>query len=709
MSKKRKFLLPILALISIGAVSCGNNNTSTTVKPSEQPVDSSTSDKTVVPVTTKYKVNIVLPDSVTFTCVDLDEDSCAEAGSTISFTLNETYSQYEITSVKLDDKTLVSNDDSYSFTMPNHEVSLIITHDLRGDFSLDVSDVDKDSLPEDSLSLKSYLALLNTSEAKYFTKGTISSTLNDMGNYYFSYDIEAGKNDVLLVTGNSLSMASSSNTTPYRQEIGRYNDKLYTLTSEINYSNAGTALTVQNIVSDETETLGDNDIHESEAKYSYSCPQVSSYLYNLFFKDSADYELTDTYESNTTKYYLYSIDSIISEDKKEVTLDMKMSYNFYSTVKMLNLRLTVDGNYFLKSADFSIYEYKDEKAIDENGHILDGYDFTDGGQYHATLTAGYKRNIEKSNIKDFAMNDYNVDIKYELEGESAYADSTNPEVYVGSSLDFRYMNNGNNFNYLTPAFKGVKEGDDYVVEETVSYSKKYVVKKSGEFTLLFDNGLGEIKEVKVNAIVPPVKSMKVTVGTKSLFINDTTTLTAVLTPSGANQEVNVTIKDGSTGEVSLSKTKSGSYEIVGKKVGSVTLVVTSVDNENISEEAVINVIEKPSYTDVRTNMLNKTYYGTNSDITSYINFNEDGTGSYVTKGYYSYNSEITFKWTLSESLEITISDISYTSDEELKTFTITGATTANAHYEKFSYYSGTSNYDLEVSAIDRVSDLSSLS
>ena len=668
-TSKKIMLLPVLALMSLTVASCGNNNASNNGTETKETDPVLTDKKDTETVTekeeTKYQVSFTKDEKVSVEVTGLT-DGKTLPGSEVSFTVSST--EVEILSVTSSSAHLVQNEGSYVFTMPSNDVTIEVVSDGFGDSSvLDVKDIDAASIPNNVSSFKSYFEKAIATEGTYFKSAHVVNNGLVGSVAWQDYDVMAGKNDVLTIKGHKKNYASDTVSTFFSQEIGRQNDIYYSVSSSTALNSSSSTISkdyvFKDIIADDSAAVGMTQIKESDAKASYSAFGGANAIYKLFFSESASFALVD-YDGSTngSTFYLKDIDKAVSEDKKVITFDLNVySFSWIGTDRF-DISFSFDGNNFMRSAKVAKFSFDSEDCDSSTKLPNENAVGKKGASYEITMERGYKTTLNKTDVSVFAMNDYDIDIAYSLNGDEHATEKDNVVVENGSTLKLSFNSNDNKETLVTPHLARVEEGEDYVDLSTMQ------VLKEGDFTLVFDNGFGAEKKIKIKSIRPKVASLSIN-APSNVFLNETSSMTVRVLPEKATQDVTFTKKDGATGDVEITKNDDGTYAVKGTKLGEVSFAVASTENAEIKEDITFTVVEKPSAAAFKANVLAKTFYGESDKFKAVVNFNEDGTGKFkvATVSYYGtyYESEQSFNWTF---------------DEKTLTFTITGATG--------SYYTG---------------------
>ena len=365
-----------------------------------------------------------------------------------------------------------------------------------------------------------------------------------------------------------------------------------------------------------------------------------------------------------------------------------MGITYYS------LALTFDGDAFLTNFDASIEEYAYEDFDQATGKPISEKNPTKEGSVHMDAVRGYKPyEVSPISLHDYAMDNYEVSIFYTQEGGEKQ-EVKNGEVEVGSTLSFQFLSSDSHPYLIKPTLVGAKE--EGFIEE--SYSGNYVVLKEGDFTLLFDNGVGEIKEISLHALTPKPTKISATLSSNSVFVGSNLTLSVNVTPTAADNSYKVEIDESSLGEVTISKNEDNTTTLTGVSIGEVTLKITSLIDETVSTSVTFEVIQAPNYEDVLSTLLSSTMSyedgGYSEKDAFYMNFNEDGTGSYVYGTYEFDYMTYDYAWSFEE-----IVNFHYAIDENTLAISLTYDQEPGYGDAKIHSISVLTNNTLEVSIV----------
>lgn len=705
-TSKKIMFLPVLALMSLTVASCGNNNASSgTESKGTDPVltDKKDTEAVTEKEETKYQVSFTKDEKVSVEVTGLT-DGKALPGSEVSFTVTST--EVEILSVTSSSAHLVQNAGSYVFTMPSHDVTIEVVSEGFGDPSiLDVKNIDATSIPNNVSSFKSYFEKAIATEGTYFKSAHVVNNGLVGSIAWQDYDVKAGKNDVLSIKGHKKNYASDTVSTFFSQEIGRQNDIYYSISSSTALNSSSSTVSkdyvFKDIIADDSEAVGLAQIKESEAKASYSAFGGANAIYNLFFSQSATFGLLDYVDSpKNYNHYLKDIDKAVSEDKKVITFDLKAYYFSYSGTDRFDISFSFDGNNFMRSAKVAKLTFDSEDCDSTTKLPNENAVGKKGASYEITMERGYKTTSEKTDISVFAMNDYDIDIAYSLNGDEHTTEKDNVVVGNGSTLKLSFNSKDMKDSLVTPHLARVEEGEGYVDLSTMQ------VLKEGDFTLVIDNGFGVEKKIKIKSVRPAVASIFVS-APSNVFLNETSSMTIEVLPEKATQDVTFTKKDGATGDVEIKKNDDGTYAVKGTKTGEVSFTVASTENTDVKEDITFTVVERPNAAAFKANAIAKTFYGESDQFKGVVNFNEDGTGAFktATTGYWaSFEAEQSFNWTFDEktlTFTITGTSESYAGGRGFTSFVAVTVDEAKGSFIDYDYSENATPFTLTLRAQDR--------
>ena len=705
-TSKKIMLLPVLALMSLTVASCGNNNASSgTESKGTDPVltDKKDTEAVTEKEETKYQVSFTKDEKVSVEVTGLTEGK-ALPGSEVSFTVAST--EVEILSVTSSSAHLVQDEGSYVFTMPSHDVTIEVVSEGFGDPSvLDVKDIDATSIPNNVSSFKSYFEKAIATEGTYFKSAHVVNNGLVGSVAWQDYEVKAGKNDVLSIKGHKKNYASDTVSTFFSQEIGRQNDIYYSISSSSALNSSSSAVSkdyvFKDIIADDSEAVGMTQIKESDAKASYSAFGGANAIYKLFFSQSATFGLLDYVDSpKNYNHYLKDIDKAVSEDKKVITFDLKAYYFSYSGTDRFDISFSFDGNNFMRSAKVAKLTFDSEDCDSTTKLPNENAVGKKGASYEITMERGYKTTSEKTDISVFAMNDYDIDIAYSLNGDEHTTEKDNIVVGNGSTLKLSFNSKDMKDSLVTPHLARVEEGEGFVDLSTMQ------VLKEGEFTLVIDNGFGAEKKIKIKSVRPAVASIFVS-APSNIFMNETSSMTVQVLPEKATQDVTFTKKDGATGDVEIKKNDDGTYAVKGTKTGEVSFTVASTENTDVKEDITFTVVERPNAAAFKANAFAKTFYGESDQFKGVVNFNEDGTGAFKTSttGYWaSFEAEQSFNWTFDEktlTFTITGTSESYAGGRGFTSFVAVTVDEAKGSFIDYDYSENATPFTLTLRAQDR--------
>lgn len=718
MKKSKKLFLSLTTLtMGLALIACTTDATSSLTS-SSQPQSSSTPEPEIVEVEVekKFGVNVAAAEGTTVNIVDPQENGYS-AGSELKFTVTVNKSHLELESVKYDGKAVLPDAEGvYTVVVLNKEATIETTVVVRGEENLlEVSNVDQTTMPTTAEELK--LALENTvaAESKYMSTGTYYST-------YESYEeevslkAEIGHNDVAIVEGHSISYASSNIKNYSYTETSLHGDKLHTVIDSAGASRVDSLqATIQSVVSDETEP-NSTQIKASDAAKAVS---TSGFVEKLMKRSFGNSDESFVSTSSYGGWKEITVSSTLAEDGKSYFASASAFYSYYD--RFVNLTVEIDGDGFLRNADLQVCDYatsdveevREMVTPEEGGDPVDtlvGHKPADGATpeevqvIQIEQVRGYRSSLNSTDLSNYVTSDYDVLIDYEVQGSTRATVGEDNVVYNSAKLNFRFRQREFKPVFIVPTLVGSKE-EGFITFDNYGNA---TVAKEGEFHLVFDNGLGDIKEVKLNSLRPLPSSISAYLSSNSIYNGESATLTAAIVPAGAEQEVTVTLDSSSTANVEITKNEDGTYDIKGTQNGTGTLVVTSVADESLSTTVNFTVAEKPTLESVTAFLTTYTlegdsgYYGYH-----YVNFNADGTGAWNVDDY-GLGSAISFTWSINEStFEVTINDTPLGSCKGYYLEGVTNVSNTGATLQ-YNYYNGSTREVALKQGTTKYSDLNNI-
>ena len=692
---KKKLFVSLISLASLGLVACSgtisSNSTSGNGCPSVDSVacpDPETvvvHDTVEVPVELKYTLTVDADTDVV--TVNFDDDFNVEevsAGSTVTFDLfisDEV--NYKLGDVTIGGTLITPNDvGKYSFIMPNFNATLKIdTMDTGASDILQNPDVDETTLPKSFDELKAKVQASSLLETKYLASAKIED--NSTSSTNVRYETVAGTNTsvtksytVSSKTGGSRNAFDVGTTTQSGIVDGYFYSIVTSPVSEGKESGLKDVASTYKIVSDETEKTYDLRYlaKETDAK------KAASTFYkggNSSLTDTssgvANYVLASTLFSDSfsdsDRYTVTVGEPKVAEDKKSFSIKLTSERVMGGTYYLAYYTITFDSIGFMTNVDYQSYTY------DSASYTTDGstYTINDGAMYktHYYMTVEAERGFKNDNISglkdihNYVLDDYDIHLIYTKPSTSTTVDAIDgSKVEMGGKVS--YTVTGTNAAAIKPVINSLPEG---MFTYTNLYDITPVTKGTG--TIVFDNGLGVLKEVPVEVIDAQPTKITATLGETQIYVGNETTLSASVTPAAASQAYTVTKSSDSVGDVDLTKNDDGTYTVKAVAEGSVTLDVVSDYDPTIKTSVTLNCLIKPVKDTVISNITTKSVYGYNTTVwgtgttkiivCAYINFNSDGTGEfrYAYKTDSSYSSwslkdVSAFKWTVDDNLKFTI-------------------------------------------------------
>lgn len=638
-------------------------------------------------------------------------DNKYEAGSQISFKVILEKDSLELNGVTYNDISLSLNkENTYSFTMPNKDTTIKTTLTSLGDDSITtITPMEATNIPT---TITKYLEGLQASslvEGKYFKEADYSFNTTESSTETSSIHVEAGVNGVIKATGNTRYSNDSTYSKYLEEERGIFEDNYYyeiEKSTDIGTSTGQGAVTtnvnVLDIVEDDVESVDTKtQIKKSEAKSKSSSYLFSNLLIDNYFKASE----SSSFLNSSTSYGWkeIAIKSKLNDDKKSYTSTLTAVDQGYTAYDMMELKTVIDGDGFLSSSIFNKVSYDIDDFDTTENVIKEGANPIDTSVEEIVLSRGYKKTItEVSNLNNYVMKDYDLLTSYKIE-DGEYVNSTEGKVENTSELKFQFVSKDNNSYTVGPRFKGCKEEGFIEVE-----SGKIKVIKEGTFHLMFDNGLGEIKEFELTSVKPIPSAIEVSGLGDSIFLNTTKKVTVSVLPTLASQEVELKVSRTSEGSVEINKNEDETYSIKGTKKGVASITIKSIGKPELTKTIELNVVDKPDINAIFESLKTKTLRFKNSYDVYLVNFIDETTGQFISGtddwGTISYGGVVGFNYTLDkENIVFTIGKNDGSSDgTTFVGFSIVNATTFTG---TFSYYN--SNKDVTMSLVDR-EDLSKL-
>ena len=606
----------------------------------------------------------------------------AGLGSTITLTAGEVTSFAPGSTVEFDvavenpdttvlDSVLVGGnevsgvDGHYTFTMPNKDVEIETVTTVLGDGSLlTPSDVDETVVAKIT-NIETLTTFLNeevaVAEETVLTGGHEELSSNSSSEASYAYDYEVGRNDVSVKKGwRTDSLNAEMNKYVYEVK-GLYDDSHY---YSINSDSTSAVEVVTLGVVEDTEGYVDpnENIEQSDAENRVATAGFTQTLLGYV----EDFDDTIPVTSLT--------------DAKHFTVELDYLENYYGFEYIQHsLSMTFDGDNALVKASYSSKTYDSDDYDETSESIVSGATPTEELSYSLVTERGYRKDVTPElNIEDFVASDYEVIGRF---NSTNYVEEGG-NVDNGQTLSFLFRSKDEKSVKVTPRIVEVKSD----VEEigTLNGTESITLQKEGDFTVVFDNGIGELKEVSYKSVRPNPRTIAVELSAPTMFVGNSITLSTKVSPEEAVQDVTVTLKEDSACEATIAKNEDGTFTVTGTTAGAGTLVVASTQDPSINTEVSFEVVEKPTLEELNTFFTSNTLYHTEAqDHRIYVNFNEDLTGEfrYDEFGWYSFETGEVVNFTYSidaETLAVT--------------FEITGEQTTSSDYNLvgFNILSGTS-------------------
>ena len=657
--KKGALLIPAMMF---ALMACNNTQTNSTGGVLNSNTSDSSSDSSlpsVLEVAKKYAITLSAAEGTEINLVtEADADGKYEAGAPVKFTV-EVEPSVALKKVTANGKEVFASSDGYEFTMQNENVTLATeVISLGSSDVITVSDVDEEHLPQSAADVKELLIASKEKEKIYLKSATYDSTF-DSSSYTYHYDGEVGVNQVAKVyeykygTTDKLSLFTIN-------EYGFYGeDKFYNFKESKSSSSSqdyATQGTMQKIVSNDVEETASNEIKRADAETNVATVGFVDKLLEKTFSNNTGSFLNT---SENDGWNFIEVSNNVDNSKKFYTVTMNARYKSTYYRHVLNLSIVVDGDSFVKSVDFTQKEYSSDDWNSSEYKPQDGAEPTSTKYIRISQERNYRQVLDKKNLSNYVMHDYDVEFSYlfpEISTYTTYDVDENKKVANSSQLSFKFRQKDHNPIVFTPMVVGSEE------EGFIEFDEKGEprIAKEGSFHVVFDNGIGELKEFELNSITPdPVKINASFEGGNSIFNGESKLLKVEVLPTASSQSATVTLDETSVAEVEITDNQDGTFSIKGTKDGSGKLNIASAINGSITTSVDFTVKTKPNVQNVRTFLTSSTLVGSVSSLGKhFVNFKDDGTGEYVC--YENGKGDVlTFKWTFDEdaiSLDVTWDD-----------------------------------------------------
>ena len=689
--RKNIFVLSLLALTTFGVTSCGTGERTECPTCPETPECPQVEPEKIVK---KFELKLEVSNGAEVKELSgLKEGKC-ESGSKITFKV-ELKKHFALDKVQVNGETLTSDSNGlFSFRMPNENATLSVsTIDLTGGVDLlTVTKIADDfKAPTTLEEVKETLTKSTSVDGKFFKEATNKTEYevlkSDSGKYsrkLFDYKIKASRNGLVSKVGIN-GNASDDYLKYYSETIGKKGDYLYSLTETSDNKKLSTSAETFKIVADGTE-----EVKECEVLSGVANNKTTGYLYGE--------KLIQTYLGTTTNFKKESttVTSTIAANKETftITLSSKGNFSSYSGQEFYELKVTFDGDNFLSDSTYSYFKFGKE-SFDTNKELIEGAIPEVSYSDIFKATRGYKEEvIEEPNIQRLAFNTYDVLTTCSVGGSSTYKIRNDGDVYIFGNTTFNFESKGDSKASILPRLVGVSKGDK---EKVIIKENSVKFTSPGKYSLDFDNGLGIIKTIEFNALIPETKNIYGKFDTDKTFVGTSNILTITSSPEGSDSKAKVMAKETSAA-CDIVQNEDGTFTVTAKEAGKVDLDITLISNEVVTTTVSFEAVEKPTYEAVYANITTKSlYHRTRYSEKFYVNFNEDGTGVAYYLVYDELSATTTFKYTLNkDTLEFTFSDFTY---DGLNKFVKVQVVTATEFKGFFEYGNKVSEYDMTL--VDR--------
>lgn len=538
------------------------------------------------------------------------------AGTEVSFSVTLDNSDLTVLNeVKVGGKVVSETDGLYTFTMPNKDVEIETVTTALGDGSLlTPSDVDE-TVISNITSVESLTTFLEETATKaeqtYINAGTATLSHTKWGETKYSYNFKIGSNNLSEYEGKLINNNSDAVDTYIYGVRGLYDEShYYTLTYGL--TDAPEIKTLS--VIDDTDEYVDSTRHIEKSEASKES-QTAGFTGKAI-------EYLDEFSSATVPTIS------LEDDGKHYTITLDYLEDFWGMNYIHHvLTMRLDGDNTLLNARYVEKEYESDAYDDSTESLkpdaVPNYERT----FNLQATRGYRKPLTpKMDVSDYALHDYEVFATYD--DEQSISES-NAVVENGSLISFTYRNNESNTVLLNP--KPVQIKSDIEGIATIDASNRVNLEKEGEFTVVFDNGLGELKEVTYTSVRPAIKGLTLDLSGSKIYNGGAVTLRVFGEPELADASATVSVKEGSEGEATITSLGNNEFIVTATKEGDCTLVATSTIDNTVTGEITLKISgEKPTSDHLHTFLTTNTlYYEDNyNSMIYYLNINADGTGQF---------------------------------------------------------------------------------
>lgn len=648
-----KKYLWVLAVFALSACDQGN---STSPSASNNNSTSISTGPSIVEVVKKFSLSLNPAEGTEIKVLEASSDNKYESGSTVRFTVDVKDESKELVAVKINERFVGAvSGNEYEAVMPNDNAVISTETRSLGDASIaSVSDVVAEGLP--TTAVEAYEVLKGTiqAESKFLKSATYDSTYESSG-VLTNMKAEVGFNDVVKLSGRKLSYNSSAMTYFSGEERGIADGHYYKISEDTSTNSNSVKGELKTVVEDNKEELASWEIKESDAKVNASTAGFVSNLLARTFSEKS----SESFITTQTSYCWTDVQvaTEVDDSNKFYTLSLTAKYSSYSGKRFISLDVEIDGDNFVKSAVFAANDYNSDDVDSETNLPFEDAAPKSTKSIEIHQERNYRHTIEKTDINQFVTDDYDVLLSYQLPGQTEVDVGENMEVENTAKLMYRVRQKDVKKFMFLPNLVGAKEEDAITFDD----GKPYLAKE-GNVTLVFDNGLGTLKEVAIKSIKPKPSSVTTDLP-NSLFSNEDYNFHVTISPSEANQDATVTLKEGSACKATITKNEDGSFTIRATTNGNGTLVVASSVDPTVKKEVSFTVTTKPNPDNVYTFLTSKTLHGKISGWGShFVNLNSDGTGEYVSYDDKESGAVVPFTWEFDRA---TLA-ISVTVDETLK-------------------------------------------
>lgn len=363
------------------------------------------------------------------------------------------------------------------------------------------------------------------------------------------------------------------------------------------------------------------------------------------------------------EHKLKKFESKLAEDKKSVVITIEEEYNqrdasYKPYFAKRILEITIDGSGFLSNVDYSWTEFDSSKVTD--GGYNDSETSRAVNTFHFDAQKGFRKMAEKVDMTPYCLTGgYSMKFNYKLDvdGKTKTIEGDGTSMQVGGTIEFSSYSNSpfvmtpleedaGKPKFVQPIFLGIADEDkDFISLTPESYSSKITAKKEGQVTFRFDNGLGYISEFPVTITEVLPYEISASLSTSTLFLGDSATITASISPKKASQDIRVVLPEDDPTKSTIQEnvvengdgTTTKTWTITPTALGQSSVTLIANANEKVTKTLEFGVYEKPTYEAIHKAMLEKSF-GISEDFKiPYQGYYETSTSTLYKQSYITFS------------------------------------------------------------------------